>query len=372
MKKPLITVTADVHMEKHPYADKRAMQWDASFGLEQVVNISIVEDIPHIVMAGDNFNVRQPGGDEVDMMMTHLNTAVSNHKLVHFIQGQHCMQPVPWPSLFRWVGGTRWIHKKSSRLVLSDLRIYGLDWTPPDMLPQCFDEMPETDILVMHQVWANFMPPGDKVKPECMANEVPGFVKMLITGDFHDHRSLAVTNRDGRPMSMLSPGPVCMQNLAENENKYCFVVYDDLSFESRKLKTRRCFRYLLRDARDLEVFLADCAPVCVVPQEGVPDYITTNVVEVRYANDIPQAYQRIHRVLDKKVHYFIKPVPVSNAQGDIVLAPSNDLLSMNQAIYALPGISDEDKAGAVRLHSSENPAAELSVMRDEFLASYKK
>jgi hypothetical protein len=364
--------TADVHMERWPYVDRRKLEWDAKFGLEQVVDKAVELDAEWLFLLGDNFNVRHPSGEEVETLLRQTHRASKAHINTGFIQGQHCWQRTPWPLLVGHLDErTYWLHKQT--IQMSGHRVYGLDWTNASDLPGELAQVPkDTDVLLMHQVWHDLC--GEQVHPEVASKDIPANIRLLMTGDFHDHRSMSLTNAGGKRMAFLSPGPVCMQNLAEPARKLFYVIYDDLSFDSVPLKSRNCLRYLLRTKEDLDTFIAANVTECVTPQEGVPDYIAMNAVEVRYYDDIPECRPRLLAVLDKKCHHFLKPVTVAAKNGSQEIdVPALRALSLAEAIQKVPEVSQEAKDAAVRLVTCKgNLVDELSLIKNEFFNKYKK
>lgn len=364
--------TADVHMERWPYVDRRKLEWDSKFGLEQVVDKAVELEAEWLFLLGDNFNVRHPSGEEVEVLLRQTHRASKAGVNTGFIQGQHCWQRSPWPLLVGHLGERiYWLHEQT--VTMAGHQVYGLDWTNSMDLPGKLAQVPrEADILLMHQVWHDLC--GEQVHPEVASKDIPANIRLLMTGDFHDHRAMSVTNAGGNRMTFLSPGPVCMQNLAEPAKKFFYVIYDDLTFDSVPLKSRNCLRYVLQSKEDLDAFIAGNVTECTTPQEGVPDYIAMNVVEVRYYDNIPECRQRLLAVLDKKCHHFLKPIAAS-AQAEIpdMDVPASRALSLADAIQRVPNVSQEAKDNAIRLVTCKgNLNDELNLIKNEFFAKYRK
>jgi len=377
-KRPIGIATADVHMQKLTHIDKRKMEWDALYGLEQVTDIAMDIGCRWIFMAGDNFNIPRPSPVEVNAMFDVVEKAFRRGLTIAYVRGQHDGRDegADWlgltqrfPTAPNYNDRTIWLHTK--QVDIADIVFYGLDWLPREQLEPAMDTVPKNcDVMLMHQVWDEFMPASERFKPECSSRIIPGQVQMVITGDFHDHRSIIALNAGDQPIKLLSPGPVCMQNLAEPENKFCYVIYSDLTYESRKLKTRNCFRFLLKNEDELELFLKEYAYQCVIPQSGVPEYIAVNVVEIRYFDNIPECHQRLLRVLDKKVHHFLKPVPTPREGEELEAAVITKAMSLTDAVKCVPDVSDVARLGSTRLIEvgsvGGSISSELDAMRDEF------
>ncbi len=223
---------------------------------------------------------------------------------VDYIQGQHELdREHPWlTSVSRW---PQHVHRK--QFSLGPIVAYGIDWTPADTVQSEFEQIPEgTQLLIAHQVWRDLM--GPRIgESECQFADVP-VVPMVLTGDFHRHLVLNLKNKDGQPLTVLSPGPLCMQSIDEDPRKQFFVIHDDMSIISIPLRVRQCFRFEIKTKDDLEIFLTGNVAQVVTPQDDVPEHIAKNIVHITYQDDIPEVFARINNAIGTQAHLFLVPV----------------------------------------------------------------
>lgn len=91
----------------------------------------------------------------------------------------------------------------------------------------------ECDVMVMHQLWTEFMGPmHSQASLEQMEK-----CKLVVTGDFHQFK-IITTNRGVR---VLSPGATQMQKINEPTTHYVHILRDDLSIDYVQLKSRGVF-----------------------------------------------------------------------------------------------------------------------------------
>jgi hypothetical protein len=99
-----------------------------------------------------------------------------------------------------------------------------------------------------------------------------------------------------------------MQSIDEDPSKKFFLLTDNLTASSVELRTRQCFRFMISNKDELEIFLTGNVEQAVEPQTGVPEQIAKNIIHVIYQDDIQEAYTRITNAVGNKAHLFLVPV----------------------------------------------------------------
>jgi hypothetical protein len=304
MPEAIAVLSADTHLAQRSWAKHPGLMGDSYYGLKQLVDYCTAAELD-LVLAGDVFDKNRPDSLTIWHTRTQIDRMERQDLSVYFQNGQHDLVNTgeSWLNAISW--WSEHIHQK--QFDLGGIVAYGLDWTPADQIKQEFDKIPtSTDLLIAHQVWRDLM--GPRIgESECAFADVP-VVKMILTGDFHRHLKLEASNKDNAITRILSPGPVCMQSIDEDPAKYFFVLSDDMSIQSIRLKTRNCFRFNLSNKDDLEIFLTGNVEAACEPQQNVPDNIVKNIVHITYEDNIPEAYTRIINAINSRAHLFLVPI----------------------------------------------------------------
>ncbi len=146
-----------------------------------------------------------------------LQALLRNKIKVFFTQGQHEYQEIPWALL---ATGCQHVHKQAFQIC--GVNFYGLDYMPEAELQEAIKQIPpETTVMVMHQVWSDFM--GDIAKPQGSFADLPAHVKLLITGDFHETHNF--TTDAG--LTVLSPGSSHLRSIQNHEPDCTAIGYDN-------------------------------------------------------------------------------------------------------------------------------------------------
>jgi hypothetical protein len=100
-----------------------------------------------------------------------------------------------------------------------------------------------------------------------------------------------------------------MQSIDEPADKYVYLIYDDFSFESIKLKSRQVFYQVLNNNDDLDNFLASIDSGWLCYQEGVPEAIARPILSIRFNTGIDNVYRKLADLLDgDSAHVFMRPM----------------------------------------------------------------
>lgn len=365
-RRPLCVLTADTHLAQRAWARRPDLCGDSYYGFEQVVDYCVQAHLP-LVLAGDVFDKTRPDPNTIWVTRQQLERMRVRNLPVWYIQGQHELdRNMPWlKSVLGWTS-----HINKTTLDLNGITLYGLDWTPPDVVRAEFDLIPaDTNVLVAHQVWKGFM--GNFNKHECDFDDVP-HVQLIATGDYHRTLTLRARNKSGDSCAVLSPGPPAMQSIDEHPEKCFFVLNDDLSLERIPLRARNMYRFVIGSEADLEKFLdEDHLQLALTPQDGVPENISKNILQVVYQNDVPEAYQRITAVIGQRAHLFMTAVrnrpEVMNIEKEARLAAVSGLEGNLELLVQKDTPLYRD---VMTMLCSRDPATQIMAMREAFEQAY--
>lgn len=307
---------ADAHLQETTWVDRRGLRGDAFYSFEQIVDDAIEQRCP-IVANGDLINRRRNESGVPEFIRRQMNRLEKAGLDFFYIQGQHELQyPTPWFSALHDL--PQWLDyqhgKAKDGLSINGIRVAGLDWHPAESLKLAFEQMPKADVLVMHQVCREFM--GGIAAAEMTFDMVP-HAQLLLIGDFHEHRTFETAGLQGQPLQVLSPGSTCMQKISETPEKAYFYIYDDLSFESVPLKTRRFYASSpLVDDDQLDELLASLPELIAglradAVTAGLPPDLQMPILDITYSDALNNAYRRITRVVGDSAHLFLKVLPIA-------------------------------------------------------------
>lgn len=363
-KRIMYVASSDWHGQRGAWARMPKIQGDSIFGVKQICDFCIDHEVP-LLGAGDLHDVDRPDPLTLELIFNHFDRLQKAEVPFYFIRGQHeGKDPTPYFSLHPW---PTHLEKKYAGISIPGLglNVYGLDHCSSDRLQQRLDTIsPETDVLICHQVWGDFMGVG----AEGVLSQIP-HVRTVITGDYHQHLSLSVTGASGQTIQVLSPGAVCLQDITEPRQHYFWVAYDDGSFDAVLLKSRRVWDIVIRTQEDLEVFIASGYRDVIEPQDEVPGEIATNIVYIVCDTGVKDSYRRVVPLLAGKVHLFWKPI---KAEEEVV---TYDVQQREQAVGrglvgCLEMVVQRDSPlypGLLRLLNTKDPKTELVTMEKEFM-----
>ena len=364
MPRPLILATADWHVRKNDqvWVRRPEIVGDVSFGIQQVLNIAKANDIKHLVMAGDNLEERLQQSDAMELMRKTIDELDIMRCKLYFIDGQHDRSSPPWLEAIH-----RWPEHLIEPVDIEGVTIFGLDYCDPSSVAATLAAAPPCDILFTHQVWKDFM--GEE-RGDAKFEWIPSHVKMIVTGDYHQHLMRTIGGR-----TVVSPGPLCAQDLSEINPKGVVIINDDLSIESVPLRTRQIHSEWIRTVEDLEKFVAGWKDNPFRPsQNNVPANIARNILRVHYLVDIPDARKRIENVVNSDVHLFLDPVKSVSAQLTITEQEHADVVMSGGLEGCINHFYADDpivRAAAIRLYRAKpgDLATEIGEVFKELVAT---
>ena len=367
---PLFVFCADLHLEDGAWSTRPAIYGDAYYSFEQIVDYCIAQKLP-LIMGGDILERKQNLARPIAKLCAGLTRMQQANVRAYYIQGNHEYdRNAPWLSIHPWP-----LHLHDSGVQLHDVGIWGLDWLPKGDIQTAFQEVPaDTDILITHQVWKDFM--GNVGRTECELTDVH-HVGIVLAGDFHVTKTIKAVNAQGNPVQMLSPGSTAMQDIGESPEKFFFVISktDDgqIVFEQQPLKTRQFLKYTVETQEELDdlcsgqLMTAIDEAVAQAKADGVPEYIQKPLVRVKFNKQLPDAYLRLLTAAGEAAHMFCDALadkarerPASASRATV----SNTLLS---ALEDLLGPGTEEYKLAASLVSATDPNKELDMQFKQYV-----
>ena len=365
MRRPILACSSDWHLERHAWVRHPTLMDDAYYSLEQIVDLCLELNIP-LIAAGDLFDKTLPDSKSVWIALQQMTRMQQAGLDVLFTQGQHELnKDKPWLNLHSWP-----THMHMHQVSMNGLTLAGLDYTPPSELKSKLATVcgKDIDVLICHQVWKEFM--GNVPNVEASLSEVPLDKKIIVTGDFHSHECISVNTN-----TVLSPGSICLQSVNEPADKYVFILYDDLSTSSHKLKTRMVVNHELKTEQDLDDLLATVNSGYLGLQPDVPENIAKPILSIRYSESINNVYSRImEEVGTERVHLFLRAIKVEPDVRTVVMDEAQKTidLGLDGNLEKLCLKDSSTYRITKRLLSSAKPTEELKKLEQEYFEQFSE
>jgi len=378
MARPLALFTADNHLDIGAWVHRPKLRWDSRLAFEETCSIAIKKEVEAVFVAGDFWDARKPPSEVIDFVRGQLDRLEQADIAFYFIQGQHGLASPPWLSAVH--GWPRWLHR-SSTLLGSSINIYGIDWTPPERIgSQLKDVPPGTDILVMHQVWSDFM--GDIAICECGFEDVP-VATTLFTGDYHKAvyhgPDAGFKGASGQPLEIISPGSTNRRSIDEPQVKRVRLYSDDGSWSSVALRSRPFIAMDIANKGDLTKMAKKWSGFVAAVKERstkikLHQELQLPIVWVRCLETLEGAMSRVEEIVGDDAEIFFKRVPsADNVEGER-RAARREILDRGLLGCLELAVPRDDKryVPLARLLNSLDADEELVLMRDERLNGKEK
>ena len=373
MSKPLFIATSDWHLDSHAWADRPEIAGDSLAAVSQIFTYAIKHQLP-IMAAGDLLDRKINAAGLVARLRGLLDRLREAGVPLYFVEGQHELQADDNPWLEASHDWPVWLSAEAAGVELGGYTIRGIDWTPREELPAKLAEVPEnTSVLLMHQVCHEFM--GGITTAEMSFAQVP-HARLLVVGDYHEHRRELYKGAQGQDLQVLSPGSTNMRKIDEPPDKKFFVVYDDLSFKSVRLATRPVVRQEVLSPEMLDMFVENIRAELkeITSLSKLPETLSKPLVWVRYRADVPDAYPRIKSAVGEWGHLFTKIITPKDDPEKIEGEETYEEVEELGLVGCLPLIVDETEEPEVfqlcrRLLESDAPQSALAKAREEFFAT---
>lgn len=356
---PLFVFCADLHLEDGAWSSRPGIYGDAYYSFEQIVDYCIERRLP-LILGGDVLEKKSNSARPIAKLFDGLTRMRSAAVPVYYIQGNHEYdRNAPWLSAHDWP-----IHMHEASFDINGAKVAGFDWLPRGDIQEAFTRVPQnTDILITHQVWKDFM--GNLGRTDCELTDVH-HVQNVLAGDFHVTKTVKSVNAQGKPITMLSPGSTCMQDMSESPDKFFFVIFKEsdgsIAFEPKKLKTRRFLNYVVKDQDTLDALCSGQLTKDINAQldDTLPTHINKPLVRIKFDKRLPDAYLRLLTAVGDFAHIACEAITEKYNTPRTATRDSakNDLLS---ALADLAGEDSDAYKLAAALLVAEDAGKELDV-----------
>jgi len=364
---PLFVFAADLHLEDGAWSTRPGIYGDSYYSFEQIVDYCIEHDLP-MIMGGDVLEKKSNSARPIAKLCEGLSRMQHRGVPVYYIQGNHEYdRNAPWLSVHPW---PIYMHEKS--FDISGVKVCGFDWLPRGDIQEAFTRLPtNTDILITHQVWKDFM--GNIGRSECELTDVH-HVQTVLAGDFHVTKTAESTNAQGKPIKMLSPGSTCMQDMGESPEKFFFVIgraptTGEIVFTPIQLRTRKFLNYVVKDQETLDAL---CAGQLLKDIDGqldatLPAHINKPLVRIKFDKNLPDAYLRLLTAVGESAHLFCDALTDKTGSSR---TSTNRVAAKNELVSVLAELVGEDTEAyklATSLLQTENIAKELDAQFSSYM-----
>jgi hypothetical protein len=357
---PLFVFCADLHLEDGAWSSRPGIYGDAYYSFEQIVNYCIEHDLP-VILGGDVLEKKSNSSRPIAKLFDGLTRMQHRGVPVYYIQGNHEYdRNAPWLSAHAWP-----IYMHEASFDINGVKVAGFDWLPRGDIQDAFTRVPQdTDILITHQVWKDFM--GNLGRTDCELTDVH-HVQTILNGDFHVTKTVTSANAQGKTVTMLSPGSTCMQDMSESPDKFFFVVgriptTGEIVFTPVQLRTRRFLNYTVKDQDTLDALCSGQLLKDINDQldDTLPAHINKPLIRIKFDKQLPDAYLRLMTAVGDFAHVACEAISekYSTAKTATRDSAKNDLLS---ALADLVGEDSEAYKLSAALLVAEDAVKELDV-----------
>ena len=376
MDKSFALVASDLHLKKRTWSN-RPIEGDSYFAWDQIVDTAIREAVEVVILAGDILDKQINGSGPIVKLQEGIEKLGAAGIKTLFIQGQHEYQEMPWASLSKHAIH---LHRNEATsldpfIEVAGYTIAGIDFQAKERLQdelsyvaETLKSPPEKTILVMHQVWEEWM--GERALPQGkladVNNWLPG-LGLLITGDLHESRL------EDEPLRVLSPGSTCMQSISEPEDKYVYL----LSSAGGYLEIRRSALLgrpfidwpFIGTVADIEDCIREYYTVYEdsqshAEQHSIPEEICKPLVRFQYDHSLSGDMHRLEKLVGDTGHIFWKEHAPKDFNEEDSVVVSDNHITMESLLQSVECAEDVRQI-AERLISSGDPAEELKRWQKE-------
>jgi len=290
-------------MKGYNWASRPEIHGDSFRSALFIKNYCLQQGLPLFVL-GDLLDTRQPDPSTVGWLMDIIDDLRKADLQFNFLQGQHELnRERPWASCHK---AARWLHLQF--FTLGNIGFYGLDFLPSDRLQEELKMIPTgASVLLAHQVWRERMGGlrSEENRPaEGAFSDIPR-VQMVISGDFHSHKTTKHRGKEGQELTTVSPGSTFMKAMDEDPMKFFYVLHDDLSLKSVQIPTRPVWRIRVGTDESLSVAIDTFITDNATCPDNDPD---KPIWYVEYRLSIADAARRLELAGKSRAHVFVRPL----------------------------------------------------------------
>tara|TARA_B100000745_G_scaffold300218_2_gene253356 strand:+ start:2860 stop:4008 length:1149 start_codon:yes stop_codon:yes gene_type:complete len=372
-------VASDLHLKKRTWSN-RPIEGDSYFAWEQIVDRAIAVEVEVVILAGDILDKQINGSGPIVKLQEGIEKLGAAGIKTLFIQGQHEYQEMPWASLSKHAIH---LHRNEATsldpfIEVAGYTIAGIDFQAKERLQdelsyvaETLKSPPEKTILVMHQVWEEWM--GERALPQGKLSDVDNWLPglgLLITGDLHE------SHVEDEPLRVLSPGSTCMQSISEPEDKYMYFLSSvDGSLEIKKntLLGRPFIDWpFIGTVADIEDCIREYYTVYEdsqshAEQHSIPAEICKPLVRFQYEHSLSGEIHRLEKLVGDTGHIFWKEHAPKDVVADEIIT-SGDHITMESLLKSAE-CDDSVRQLAERLLAGGDPNQELHRWHKERLTN---
>lgn len=363
---PIALFLGDAHLDTGAWANRPNLAGDSMASFRHIVDRAIKLGVQAVIGAGDLIDVKKPPPEVVLFVREQMDRLREAGIAFYFTQGQHEYSPdTPWFSAIHQ--HPTWLNHRT--IELGGINIFGLDWHTADKLNEAISMIPaDTDVVVMHQVWEEFM--GTYCICEGSLTSIP-YARWVFTGDFHQNRELEIMGADGQDLTVISPGSTNIRKIDEPTDKFYYVLREDRTWSRYQIPTRRKFELTIANEKDLGNFqstfdkhISEASDVAASAELMLP------LCRVEYLDTLPDVYNAIKRATAGRCELFLKPrseridgVRIDKADFDRLTADGGGLTSYLE--LAVPKTDKRYQLLLRLLDGKADPKLELQRMKKE-------
>ena len=347
---------ADLHLGYRQYGlPERADDFYSAF--ENVVDQAIALKVEFVILAGDVLNSVYPHSRSVKVLQEQTQRLADSKIKILAIMGNHDNVSPSWHELAH--GEHLTINKV---LDVSGIKISGMDYFPDDVAVENLKNVPDCDIFVCHQSFAEFTPfkGSSALKVSALNTEV----KLYVFGDLHIHelRTLAEGCQAGYP------GSIELNSSSEPFEKRFWLLHcapgKSITVEPRKIRTRPV---LTADVVSEEDLTKVSSAICKQHDSYLSDpdlkrlYGGKPLVYVTYDLAVTAAVPRLRALVGEKCILRMAPVAVTN-MVPVRYDQARDIVDIRNVLANFVPAGSPEFATAIRL--LENPAGLAQTIQD--------
>ena len=363
---PLFVFCADLHLEDGAWSTRPGIYGDAYYSFEQIVDYCIEHKLP-LILGGDVLEKKSNSARPIAKLFDGLSRMRRTGVPVYYIQGNHEYdRNAPWLSAHDWP-----IYMHVASFDINGVKVFGLDWLPRGDIQAAFTHVPvDTDILITHQVWKDFM--GNIGRTDCELTDVH-HVQTVLAGDFHVTKTVTSVNAQGKTVTMLSPGSTCMQDMSESPEKFFFVISrmadGTIGYLPQALKTRRFLNYVVKDQETLDALCAGQLAKDINTQldATLPENINKPLIRIKFDKQLPDAYLRLITAVGDFAHIACEAITEKYNTSKNAATRDGARADLMGALSDLVGESSEAYKLAAALLVAEDAGKELDVQFSKYM-----
>lgn len=245
---------ADTHISRNTWASRSNIVGDSFFAFKQICDKAIVYQCP-IFLAGDCWELwreSRPDAETVRFVRYHLSRLQKANIPFYYINGQHdgLSQPYWFNAVHEWP-----IHIGNELIEHRGFKVFGVDYFEPTQIELVKNSIPEeTDILLMHQSWGQFV--GSTNYSTLSLDALPP-VPVVISGDTH----VSAIIKDGNQIR-ISPGATHMRSIKEPRKHSFITLNSSVVFNQVELMSRSVIDFVVSDkvnwVNDIDKLKVEC------------------------------------------------------------------------------------------------------------------